>query len=189
MRRGLLTFALALGVLTAGLASPQTASAGQQGWVYKTYSAVTCDQPRCGGSGALPPWIASLKNPFFVTTDGNGHTYHRATIILIGRPGHARRCDATAFSKPFTGRCVFRDYGIGLVRKSVYPGPLHGKPTFWVKSETASFNEGPWVADPFPPYPFDTGTPFRPGHYTEADILGTSTPGVNYDVSVRRTAR
>src|SRR4051794_32805507 len=189
MRRGLLTLAVTVGMLAVGLGSPPSALADGKGWVYKTYSAVSCDHPRCGGSGALPPWIASLKNPFLITTDGHGHTYHRATVILIGRPGHVHRCDASAFSQPFTGRCAFHDYGIGLVRASVYPGPLHGKPTFWVKSETASFNDGPWVADPFPPYPFDTGTPFRPGHYGEAEILGSSTKGVHYSVNVARTHR
>ena len=190
MRRALVKLTVTLGILAAGLSWPPAASAGQsQGWVYRTNSNISCVHPNCGGSGALPPWIASLRNPFLVTTNGHGHTYHRATVILVGRPGHPHRCDATVFSEPFTGKCVIHDFGIGLVRASIYPAPLHGKPTFWVAGETASFNGGPWIADPFPPYPFDTGTPFRPGHYTEVDLLGSQTPGVTYVVNVSRTPR
>jgi hypothetical protein len=130
--------------------------------------------------------MATLKNPFFATTDGHGNFYHRATIIAIGRPGHPHRCDATLFDEPFSGRCVVQDFGIGYLAEG---GVWAGHNDFWVNSETARFNGGNWVADPFAPYPIDTSQLAVAGHYDEALLLGSNYAGVDIYMNVFRHPR
>lgn len=173
-------------IATAVAAPVDAASSGQRGWVYHVLTIIHCDQPECAGTEVLPPWIKTLRNPFDATTDGQRHFYHRATIIAIGRPGHPHRCDASLFDKPFSGRCVVHDFGIGTIA----PGAaLPGKNDFFVSSETASFNGSALVANPFPPYPIDTYQIAFPGNYSTRDQLGTKPKGVRLTQVVTRVHR
>jgi hypothetical protein len=60
--------------------------------------------------------------------------------------------------------------------------------TFWISHEVVtSTGHGPPVTetDPDGPYPFDTGIPATPGHYSTSDLLGfTPPPGVSFDIQV-----
>ncbi|MDL2335411.1 MAG: hypothetical protein QFC55_05220 [Chloroflexota bacterium] len=171
--------------LTASLALPGTASAAHNGALYRVFTYIHCDEPTCGGSGVLPRWISTLRNPFVAVTDGEGNFYHRAKIYTWGRSGHRARCDSTLFDKPFSGRCVVSDFGEGYVAEGC------GGVTrdFWVTSETARFNGGPWKVDPFAPYPIDTCQYAMPGHYSEVDLLGQDYAGVTAYMDVSREPR
>lgn len=63
----------------------------------------------------------------------------------------------------------------------------------WISSEIATFTGGTGtppvtLANPFPPYPEDTGIPAAPGHYDTGTFLGfTPPPGVSFQVEVVHT--
>jgi hypothetical protein len=61
---------------------------------------------------------------------------------------------------------------------------------FWISSEVATFTGGIGTppltaANPFPPYPEDTGIPAAPGHYDTTSFMGFGAPpGVSFQVEV-----
>ena len=63
----------------------------------------------------------------------------------------------------------------------------------WISSETATITGRTGappvtVANPFPPYPEDTGIPAAPGHYDTSTFLGfRPPPGVSFQVQVVKT--
>jgi hypothetical protein len=181
-----LTRSLALAcALAACLVVPASAqAASNQGAFWHVFTYIHCDEPTCGGSEVLPPWMATLRNPFWATTDGHGNFYHRAKIYTWGRAGNPKHCNATLFDQPFSGRCDVSDFGQGYVAAG-----CDVSRDFWVTSETARFNGGPWQVDPFAPYPIDTCQYALPGHYSEEDLLGQDYPGVTMYMNVTRTPR
>ena len=187
MRRMLLATALA-GLIVGGLGAPAAAGSTSEGSIWRVVTYIHCNHTSCSGTHLLPPWMETLRNPFVATGNGHGHFYHRAVIIAIGRPGHPHRCDATLFSKPFSGRCVIHDFGIGFIKETPN-GSIPGKPDFWIQSETATFNDGPPLADPFAPYPFDSGMIASPGHYSQRDLIGSPHHGVRAYMDVTRKPR
>lgn len=183
--RWLAIASLALACLVVG-SVPVAAAGSHEGWVWHVMTVIRCAEPDCAGTELLPPWMSELRNPFSAVSDGHHGFYHRAKIVAIGRPGHPNRCDQTLFSKPFSGRCVVHDFGIGTIR----PGAaLPGYNDFWVNSETANFNDGPLVDDPFPPYPIDTYQLAAPGHYGTQQLIGSHPDGASIVMDVRRHHR
>ncbi len=173
-------------IATVALATRKATAGGASGrfeWHVRT--TVECAEPTCDGTGILPPWIKSLVNPFDAVSDADGNFTHTASIILVGRPGNPQRCDPTIFSQPFSGVCVVRDHGSGFIAPG---GALPGVDDFWVATETATFNGGPQIVDPFAPYPIDTGELAQPGHYGTVDLLGFKPRGVLLDQVVTRRA-
>lgn len=184
-RRGLTcSIALALALAASLLVPASVSAAGGQGALWRVFTYIHCDEPTCGGSEVLPPWIATLRNPFWAVTDGHRNFYHRAKIYAWGRHGNPRQCDATLFDQPFSGRCVVSDFGQGYVADGCGVSR-----DFWVTTETARFNKGAWQVDPFAPYPLDTCQYAMPGHYSETDLLGQDYPGVVAYMNVTRTPR
>lgn len=182
-RRALASVLLAA-IATLGTAfAPAAVGAAGNGALWHVFTYIHCDEETCGGSGVLPPWISTLMNPFNAVTDGSGNFYHHATIIAIGRPGHPHRCNRTLFDQPFSGRCEVKDFGVGYI---AHGGVFPNKKDFWVTSETARFNGGPWKVDPFAPYPIDTSQVAYPGHYSETQLLGSDVPGVDAYMDVTR---
>lgn len=186
MRRHVTAIAAAgvLAATAAGLAGAGGAAAKKPIAYWHLTSTITCAQEKT--CKALPAWMKSLSNPFDAVEFADGTTYYKATVIAVGRRG-PHRCDATLFSKPFTGRCVVNDFGVGFIKKSSIPGPYKG-PDFWVASETAHIGGDPkLIVNPFPPYPLDTANPATPGHYTTGQLIEPA-PGVSLVQDVVRTA-
>ncbi|MEA2622143.1 MAG: hypothetical protein QOH61_1053 [Chloroflexota bacterium] len=188
MSRALRSLLLAATVLAAGLV-PSAAAAGSddhRGWIWHSLTVIHCDEPTCDGTGVLPPWMETLRNPFDAVSDGDKNFYHQARIIAYGRPGHPHRCDETLFDRPFSGRCVVKDFGVGYIAAGA---ALEGRRDFWVSSETAMFGDGPLMDDPFAPYPIDTYQIAYPGHYTTKQLLGSRPEGVRLTEFVTRRHR
>jgi hypothetical protein len=137
----------------------------------------------------LPPWMRSLRNPMDVVLFADGSIYYRGRVIAVGRPGAGPpRCDRTLFSRPFSGTCKVSDFGIGYVAKTSIPGPYRG-PDLWVVSESALIGSSPaQMVNPFPPYPMDTATPARPGHYTIGQLVGAPGSGETLTIDVTKEA-
>lgn len=173
----------------AAAAAPAPVAAGSgnhEGWQWRVMTIIHCEEPTCGGSEILPPWMETLKNPFHATSDGHNGFYHSARLIAFGRPGHPRRCDETLFDRPFSGKCVVKDFGVGYIA----PGAaIEGVRDFWVTSETARFGDGPRIDDPFAPYPIDTYQVAAPGHYGTDVVVGGEPDGVTGTMDVTRKHR
>ena len=184
MKRALMTLAAAglLAGFGAGLAGAGGSAANKPVAYWHLTGTITCAQPK---TCVLPKWMSYLSNPFDAVEFADHSIYYKATVIAVGRSG-PHRCDTTLFAKPFTGRCVVHDFGIGFVKKTTIPGPYKG-PDFWVASETGQIGTDPkLVVNPFPPYPVDTGNPATPGHYTTADLADPA-PGLSIVQDVVRT--
>jgi hypothetical protein len=144
---------------------------------------VACASPkRCD---VLPRWMKTLDNPMDVTQYADGTLYYRATVVAVGRSG-PHRCDKTLFDKPFTGRCVVHDFGVGHIAKTSVPGPYKGK-DIWVDSETVSIAGRKLVVNEFGPYPEDTANPAWVGRHTIKDFVAKPKRGEVENVDVTRT--
>lgn len=78
--------------------------------------------------------------------------------------------------------------GAGHFRSHITGWFIGSNGNFWIQSEVVTFTgHGPPVTlvNPDPSYPFDTGIPATPGHYSTVDFFGFQPPpGVAFQVQV-----
>lgn len=161
-----------LGLVCAVSPLTTTAASGAT-WTVRT--TIKCPDPTCQGWFLLPPWIKYEVIRFQAVTDGTGHFRFESTTVAYGRSGHPIRCNATMFTRRFSGKCVVREIGRGYVARG---DALYPKRDFFISTERASFNGGRWIRDPFGPYPMDTFNLAVVGHWSTADFLGYKPRGV-----------
>lgn len=147
---------------------------------------IKCPDPTCQGWFLLPPWIKTQVTRFDAVSDSEGRFTFTSVTVAVGRSGNPERCRPSMFTRPFSGRCVVRESGRGYIARgdAIYP-----KRDFFISAERVSFNGGPWVRNPFGPYPMDTFNLAVPGRWTTAEFLGYKPRGVIYVEVVTREPR
>lgn len=176
--------ALTLGLLCT-LAALPTAAQGN-GYVWSVRTTIKCPDPTCQGWFLLPPWIKSQVTRFDAVSDSDGNFTFTSVTVAVGRSDNPERCRPSMFTRPFSGRCVIRESGRGYIARG---DALYPKRDFFITRERVSFNGGPWIRNPFGPYPMDTYNLAVPGRWTTVDFLGYKPRGVTYTEVVTREPR
>lgn len=146
--------------------------------VWQVGLSANCNNPSaCGPElGGFWGWVVFTADPATGETDADAELAGCGHMVRAGGPGLA---GAGHFS-------VEAEW-------IIQPGSV-GAQTFWLTGGTQTFTgHGTPVTVPLtnddgslttPANPFDTGIPAVPGHYSTAELLGFSAPGVAYQIQV-----
>src|SRR6266536_1999524 len=182
MTRLLSALALAVGTILAvvGAAAQPASAYGHNGSldVWQIGLSANCNNPSvCGDElGGFWGWVVFTYDPATGETDADAELAGCGHMVRAGGPGLA---GAGHFS-------VEAEWVI-------LPGSA-GPQTFYLTGGTMTFTgHGTQVTVPLtnddgslttPDNPFDTGIPAVPGHYSTAELLGFTAPGVAYQIQV-----